>query len=165
MTAHVRWLVNNLAAAEHAIAGEVGTNVEILGKGGEPEIARVRCGKQRTRLRVELTETQKVGSNRFRQNGEIALNVAGRHTCGLPAELAAANGKPGIAAGLRNGRDGTFHAEDGHASSKEGGRGLPILSPGRHEKTGNRWPSSCSVRLIPWRVVEGSVLSYPGNVR
>src|SRR6516225_3783407 len=100
MTADVRRLVDNLAAAKHAIAGNVGADVEIIGKGGKPEIAWVRCGKQRTRLRVELTETQEIGGKRFRQNGKIALNVAGRHACGLAAELAAANGKPGVAAGL-----------------------------------------------------------------
>ena len=93
-------LVHQLAVPEHAIARDVGADVEIVGERRQPPVAGRGRREQRARFRIELAEPQEVGRQRRRQDREIALHVAGRQPRGLPGEIAARH-EARLAAGLR----------------------------------------------------------------
>ena len=86
---------------EHAVARQIGADVEIVGERRQPKIAGRRGRQQRAGLGVELAEPQEIAGEVARQDGEIALHVARREAGGLALEVAAADREPRLAAGLR----------------------------------------------------------------
>ncbi len=79
-------LVNQHAVAPDAIARNVGADVEIRAEQRDRGASRLRDAEQRTRLRIGLAETQEVLRVVARQDGEIALHVAGGETGGRRIE-------------------------------------------------------------------------------
>src|SRR5216683_4362340 len=72
----------------HTIARQIEANVEVLAEFRHARIARGRGADQRTRLRIELAEPQKIARQRGRKDGEITLHKAGREPRGRPAMAA-----------------------------------------------------------------------------
>ena len=64
----------------------------------------------------------KVGGQRRRQDGEIALHEARRDARGRTGPFAASDRQPGLEPGLRNGRRVLFDGSDGHGGSSAGPR-------------------------------------------
>ena len=89
MGAHVGRLVDQLAAPEHAVARQIGADVEIVGERRQPEIAGRRGRQQRAGLGVELAEAQEIAGKVARENGEVALHEARRQAGGLSLQHAA----------------------------------------------------------------------------
>jgi hypothetical protein len=97
VVAQVRHFLGQYAVAEHAIARNIGADVEILAERGQPRIARRGHGEQRTGLRVALAEEPELIGVLLRQDADVSLHVAGRHARGVAAKLAGADGAAQLA--------------------------------------------------------------------
>ena len=85
-------LVDHRAVAPDPVARQVGADIEVLGQGRQPPIARRADADQRTRLWIELAEAQKILGQRARQDGEIGLHETRRQPRGRPGMGIAPNG-------------------------------------------------------------------------
>ena len=94
-------LGDQLAVLPHAVARQVGADVEVVAERRHARVAGRRRADQRAGLGIELAEAQEIGGERLRQNGEIALHIAGRQPRGRPAMRAGADRKPGRMARCR----------------------------------------------------------------
>ena len=101
VAADIGRLVDQLAAAKHAVARHVGADVEVLAERGKPEVAGRGGRQQRARLGIELAEAQEIARQAHRQDGEVALHVARRNARGLPAERTRADRQPRLPTGAR----------------------------------------------------------------
>ena len=98
-------LVDQRAVAPHAIARDVGADIEVGGERRNRGIARLRYAEQRARLRIGLAEAQEILRVIMRQDRQIALHVAVGETGGRRIERAGARRETDIEAGVERSRD------------------------------------------------------------